>query len=302
MVTLHPEVKAITDTVPARNFADGTIKAARAVHAAGAAARPPGPDMAAVEDGELAGVAVRVYRPDHADGSATVFFHGGGWVLGSIETHDGPCRYLAAGSRTTVISVEYRLAPEAPFPAALDDALAVTRAVLAGDVDGVDTQRVLVAGDSAGGNLAAVVAIELRGFAPALMGQLLIYPAVDAGMGHPSVAEFGSGPFLTAVDMAWFYDQYAPAGAVDRSDPRVSPLLAHDLADLPAALVITADNDVLRDEGEAFAHALAAAGNDASASRQVGTTHGFFGWTHAAAPSRAAMLQATAWIRSIVAR
>ena len=170
------------------------------------------------------------------------------------------------------------------------------RALLAGVDDTVDAGRLAVAGDSAGGNLAAAAAIAVRGNdGPGVRAQLLVYPAVARAMSYPSHTDYAAGPFLSAVDMAWFWDQYAPDVPAD--DWRLSPLAADDLAGLPATLVITAENDVLRDEGEAYAHALATAGVDASASRVLGVTHGFFGWTHAAAPSRAAMVQAGAWLR-----
>jgi acetyl esterase len=145
--------------------------------------------------------------------------------------------------------------------------------------------------------LVAAAAISRRGApGPALAAQLLIYPALDATMSQPSYSELADAPFLTSAAMQWFYELYAPDA--DDRDPRLSPLHADDLTGLPPTLVITASDDVLRDEGEAFAHSLAAAGVDSSATRSLGATHGFFGWTHAAAPSRAAMLQATAWLRA----
>ncbi len=293
---LHPEIQTIVDAIPARSFADVGVDEARAAHAAGAAARPPGPTMTEVTDLELGGVPTTRYTPTGADGAALVFFHGGGWVLGSRTTHDGTARHLADHSGATVFSVDYRLAPEHRFPAAFDDAVAATSALLDGADGTIDPERVGVAGDSAGGNLAAAATIALRdGPLPTLRAQLLVYPAVDATMGLASYGQFTDGPFLTAKDMAWFYEQYAPDGSAE--DWRLSPAAAGDLSGLPAALVITAGNDVLRDEGEAYAQALAEAGVEASAARQLGVTHGFFGWYHAAAPSRAAMAQAGAWLR-----
>ena len=295
---LHPEIQSVIDAAPARNLADGTVEQARAGHAAGAAARPPGPEMAEVEEVSVGGRPARRYVPHGATGAGLVFFHGGGWVVGSRDTHDGPCRYLAERSGATVLSVEYRLAPEHRFPAAFDDAVAAVREVLGGSDSAVDPTRVAVGGDSAGGNLAAAAALELRD-APAgapVRAQLLIYPAVDASMASDSHAAFAAGPFLTAKDMRWFYDLYACDA--DPTDWRLSPLAADDLSGLPSTLVITAENDVLRDEGEAFAHALAEAGGDATAVRHAGATHGFFGWYHAAAPSRAAVELAGAWLRS----
>lgn len=294
---LHPEISAITDSIPPRNFSEGTVAEAREAHAAGAAARPPGPDMADVSELEMGGCLLTRYTPEAATGAGVVFFHGGGWVLGSRATHDGTVRHLAATSGATVYSVEYRLAPEHRFPAAFDDAVATTSALLGDGDPAIDANRLGVAGDSAGANLAAATALAVRdGVGPPIRAQLLVYPAVSAAMSHQSHVRFAAGPFLTAVDMAWFWDQYAPEGPVD--DWRLSPLAAEDLSGLPPTLVITAENDVLRDEGEAYAHALANAGVDASASRVLGVTHGFFGWTHAAEPSRAAMVHAGAWLRA----
>lgn len=294
---MHPEVQAVTDSIPRGSFAAGTVADARAAHAAGAAARPSGPEMADVTELQLGGRPVTRYTPHGATGAGVVFFHGGGWVLGSRETHDGPCRYLAESSAATVYNVEYRLAPERRFPSAFDDAVAASGELLAGGDSMVDPGRIAVAGDSAGGNLAAAAAIEMRGGSlPALRAQLLIYPALDARMALPSHEEFTEGPFLSARDMRWFYDHYASGAGV--GDWRLSPLAADDLSGLPPALVITAEVDVLRDEGEAYAHALAAAGVDAAAVRHIGATHGFFGWTDLAAPSRAAMFQAGAWLRA----
>lgn len=304
-MALHPEIQTIVDALPARSFADVGVAKARAAHAAGAAARPPGPDLAEVAELELGGVPTTRYTPTGADGAAVVFFHGGGWVLGSRTTHDGTARYLAEHSGATVYSVEYRLAPEHPFPAAFDDAVAAASALLDGAETAIDRQRIAVAGDSAGGNLAAAAAIALRHrTSSALRAQLLVYPALDATMSQASYREFADGPFMTAQDMAWFYQQYAPedatGGAVD--DWRLSPITADDLSDLPPTLVITASHDVLRDEGEAYAQALASAGVEASAARHLGATHGFFGWFHATTPSRAAMTQAGAWLQRQLGR
>ena len=291
---LHPEVETITASLPARSFADMQVDEARQAHAAGAAARPKGPEMASVSETIIGGCEVTRLRPKNANGSAVVFFHGGGWVLGSRATHDGPCRHLAAGSAATVFNVEYRLAPEHPFPAAHDDAIEVTRALLAGADESVDGSRLAFAGDSAGGSLAAAAALAVRDEPATPAALLLVYPALDATMSSGSYLEFANGPFLTAREMAWFYDAYGQE--TDRRDPRLSPAWAANLDGLPSTLVITASDDVLRDEGEEFAQAIAAAGGDASASRHLGATHGFFGWSHAAAPSRAAMALAVGWL------
>jgi acetyl esterase len=236
--------------------------------------------VAAVEELELSGPAcplrARVYRPGAAPPLATiVFIHGGGWVIGDVETHDNQCRTLCGETGSVVLSTEYRLAPEAPFPAGLEDALAVTRwaaenvAALGGDPD-----RIAIAGDSAGGNLAAVVAQELRDTGPKLAAQLLIYPGTDFVTRYPSEEENADGYFLTREDMRWFASHYL--ADADPSDPRLSPLRAADLSGLPPAVVATAEFDPLRDQGDAYADALEAAGVPVVKRSYPGLIHGFF--------------------------
>ncbi len=295
---VHPDIQRVLDARSSVRLSTLPVDEARAGHYKGATAGPPGPEMAEVTDQQIEGVPVRSYRPNDHTGSGVVYFHGGGWVLGSIETHDRQCRNLAAGSGATVFSVDYRLAPEHTFPAAYDDALAVTGAILAGaGTPTIDTSRVALAGDSAGGNLAAAVAITCRDLGgPAPLAQLLVYPALDATMSTPSYDENADGPFLSPVEMAWFYRLYGADHPTD--DPRLSPLAATDLAGLPPALVITAELDPLRDEGETYAARLAAAGTPAGAARYAGVCHGFFGWSHLAEPSRLAMAQCAGWLRA----
>lgn len=297
-MTVHPDIQKVLDARGPRGLSTMTVEEARASHFEGATAGPPGPDIDGVSDEWLADVRVRVYRPAGATGAAIVYFHGGGWVLGSIETHDRQCRQLAGGSGATVFNVEYRRAPEYPFPAAYDDAFAVTRQVLElGASLGVDSNRVGLAGDSAGGNLAAAVALGCRGAAsPDIRAQLLVYPAVDAEMTSASYDENASGPFLSRKEMVWFYNHYQIGH--DAKDWRLSPLHADDLSGLPPALVVTAELDPLRDEGEAYANRLANAGVRATAVRYAGVSHGFFGWAHRAEPSRQLMEQATQWLRT----
>ena len=218
----------------------------------------------------------RVYRPEGEGPFPTViFFHGGGWVIGDLDTHDNMARNVCKGSNAVVVAVDYRLAPEHPFPAAADDAVASARWI-AGHLDefGGD-QRLGLAGDSAGGNLAAVVAQVLHADGTPLAGQFLIYPAVDAEGEYPSRVENAKGYFLEKDTMDWFYGHYAGARD-DAKDARLSPLHGADLSGLPPAVVVTAEFDPLRDEGEAYGEALRAAGVAADVRRYDGMIHGFF--------------------------
>jgi acetyl esterase/lipase len=239
-------------------------------------------EMASVTDRSVPGpegaIGARVYVPTSAPGPSPVlvYFHVGVWVIGDLETHDATVRALADASGVTVVSVDYRLAPEHPFPAAVDDCIAAVRWVVdnAADLD-VDPARLAVGGDSAGGNLAAIVAQELRDSGPDIRFQLLVYPVTDGTLSLASIDENADGYFLTKATMTWFWEQYVGDG--DWTGPRVSPLHASDevLAGLPPTLVITAEYDPLRDEGEAYAARLAAAGVDATSSRYDGVIHGF---------------------------
>ena len=203
-----------------------------------------------------------------------VFLHGGGFALGNLDSHDDLCRRLCSAGRLHVLSVEYRKAPEAPFPAATVDALAALRYAQAhARALGADESRIAVGGDSAGANLATFVARRTRHDRPPF-AQVLIYPATDFSTQWPSREQFGRGLFLTAADITWFDEQYA-AGAQAKADPDLSPLCDPDLRGLCPAVVMTAELDPLRDEGEAYAAALASAGNRVVSWREVGLTHGF---------------------------
>jgi acetyl esterase/lipase len=266
------------------------------------------PEMASVTDrvvpGPAGDIPVRVYVPttDPGPRPVLVYFHGGGWVIGNVDTHDGTVRAVAEGSGVTVVSVDYRLAPEHPFPAAIDDCLAAVGWVVAnaGELD-VDPARLALGGDSAGGNLAAIAAQELVAGGTDVRFQLLVYPVTDGTMSHPSVDENADGYFLTKATMAWFWQQYV--GDADWTGPRVSPLHAADeaLAGLPPALVITAQYDPLRDEGEAYAERLVAAGVDATAARYDGMIHGFFSMRDLIPEGKAAVDQACEALRGALA-
>jgi acetyl esterase len=230
--------------------------------------------VADVRDIDAAGVPARLYRPAPASGGAVLFAHGGGWALGSVETHDAFCRELANGSGATVLSVDYRLAPEHPFPAALDD-YDTAWYWLRGAADEleIDEHRVALAGDSAGGALAASLALRLRGRRePPARLQALIYPCIDPALDSASAHEFADGYRLTRANMRWFWSAYL---AGKPPTPEAAPATAGDLSGLPPALVITASHDVLRDEGEAYGARLRAAGVPTDIVRVDGTLHGF---------------------------
>jgi acetyl esterase len=244
--------------------------------------QPDPPAVGSVEslwiDGDGARIAARVYRPREVAGPtpALLYFHGGGWTIGDLDTHDVLCRQLCAGAGVMVVSVDYRLGPEHRFPAAVDDALAAARWVRAQhQALGIDAERIAIGGDSAGGNLAAVVPLLLRDAGEALPAfQLLIYPATDMRCGAPSHQANGQGYGLTADSIAYYRGHYL-ADESQWTDWRASPLLAENLRGLPPALVLTAGFDPLRDEGHQYADALSAAGNTVQVvcfERQI---HGF---------------------------
>jgi acetyl esterase len=231
-----------------------------------------GPDIRSVVLVDAGGVPARLYRAGDQDPVPVVLYaHGGGWVMGDLDTHDGLCRHLAAASGWAVLSVNYRLAPEHPYPAALDDmarALAWLRGPAATQ-HGLDPGRVAVAGDSAGGHLAAVTARRARDAGTSLAGQILICPVIDPAADYPALDEYG----LDREEMRFFWDAYAPSG-VDRTQADLDPRRA-DLAGLPPAVVITAELDVLCAEGERYAAGLLAAGVPVTATRYQGLIHNF---------------------------
>ncbi|HEY4096571.1 MAG TPA: alpha/beta hydrolase [Baekduia sp.] len=285
---LHPEawlLARLSAITPSRQSDDVPVAEQRrrlALSAAPLALHPRLPltvrDHAIPGVGGGAPIPARLYVPDGAPagGALLVYFHGGGWVQGSVATHDPACRLLAHLSGVRVLSVDYRLAPEHPYPAAADDAVAAYAwAASAGERLGIDPARIAVGGDSAGGNLAAVVAQAARDDAalPDAAFQLLIYPAVDLAGKAESVRTFASGFLLTEAGMDWYVDKYVPDPS-RRSEPRASPLRAADLAGLPPAYLATCVPDPLRDEGEAYAARLREAGVAVSLQRHH-QLHGF---------------------------
>jgi acetyl esterase len=268
-------------------------------------ARPPIP-MARVESlqvpGQAGPIPGRFYVPSGLNSGGpmplTVYFHGGGWVIGDLDTHDGVCRFLAAAAGTAVLAIDYRLAPEHPFPAAVEDAWAgfAWAGANAGEL-GIDPTRIAVAGDSAGANLAAVVNLLARAGGGAMPGmQLLIYPPTDSAGDLPSRRLFAEGFLLTKGDMDTFERYYLPPGS-DATDPRVSILLAPDLTGLPPAYVATAGFDPLRDEGEAYALRMREAGVQVALRRHPGLIHSFANQTAISRSARGAMLEAAGALR-----
>lgn len=244
----------------------------------------------------------RVYRPVPAGSRAlptVVFFHGGGWVIGDLDTHDLACRTIAARCDAVVVSVDYRLAPEHPYPAAVEDALAATRwaAARTGELGGADV--LAVAGDSAGGNLSAVVAQVLRDEGTTLEGQLLIYPGTDLLAELPSRTENAEGYFLDLPTMTWFARHYLGQDAADPADPRLSPLRG-DVTKVAPAVVVTAQFDPLRDEGSAYAAALREAGVPVQERTFEGMIHGFFDMARHSPAARAAVEETCALFRTVL--
>jgi acetyl esterase len=309
-VALLPEIRSLLDqqaTSGRPPLHHQSVEQARAFHVADAAALngPPAP-VAAVADRRVPGPAgelpVRVYTPEgEPPFPIVVFFHGGGWVVGTLDTYDPLCRALAAATPAVVVSVDYRLAPEHRWPAAVEDAYAATEWASrnAAALGGVQ-HRLAVAGDSAGGNLAAVVALGARDRGgPAIAFQLLVYPALDAAGDTASWREYADGYHLTADGMRWYWDHYL--GGADGAAPDASPLRAAFVGGLPPALVIGAEYDILRDEGEAYAARLAEAGVDASASRHAGVVHGFVRWRAVTGAAGDALQEAATALRSALA-
>lgn len=275
---LHPVIAALVEKLAeAPALSDGTPVEARARLALTREALGKGPDMAGVEDVAVPGrggaIRTRIFRPAANPIGIVTFLHGGGWVLGAIEDFDTFARTLAALSGCTVVLPDYRLAPEAPFPAGLEDAedtmrwVASNRGMLAGE-----HSPLVIAGDSAGGNFATVIARRMANEVPLVL-QLLYYPVTDCDFETESYAAHGVGLPLKKRDMAWFFGHYAPADMWSLQD--ISPLAADDLSGLPPAVIVTAEYDVLADEGRAYAAKLRESGVWVTERQCEGLTHGF---------------------------
>jgi acetyl esterase len=274
---LHPQAQAVADfyaAIRTTPFEELSPVEARALYSAGQV--PSTEVVHEIRDVQAGSIPCRLYRPSaQTDLGLLVFFHGGGWVIGDLNSHDGVCRSLANKSGHAVLSVDYRLAPEHKFPAAYDDCVTALKwAHENAGALGIDNTRMAVGGDSAGGNLAAAVA--LAEVVP-LKFQMLIYPAVDMSMESPSISENANAPILTKAVMAWFVNHYMNSDS-DRTNINASPMLASDeqLKRMPPAIVITAQYDPLRDEGEAYGKRLVENGVSTTITRYNGAFHGFF--------------------------
>jgi acetyl esterase len=314
-MSLDPQARAVLERLARAklpSYAEIGAPAARALYReTRASLSAPPQEVAHVEDlraqGPAGDISLRLYRP-LGTGSmeklpALVYFHGGGWTIGDLDTHDVPCRELANRARCVVIAVDYRLAPEHKFPAAVDDALAATRWVVreAATLD-IDGDRTAVGGDSAGGNLAAVVALEFRDAGgPPLTMQMLFYPATDMAADTPSHAKFAEGHVLTRESILWFIGNYL-RGPADAADWRASPLKAHSLAGMPEAYVMTAGFDPLCDEGRAYAERLEAARVKVTYECYGGQIHGFITMGGAIAAAHHAIYRAAQALRAAFAR
>lgn len=279
---VNPQAQVVLDMMAATGFKlVGDPVAVREMLAL--TPRPQGEPVASVEDRAItangAQIPVRIYRPESGPAvkPALVWFHGGGWVIGSLDGSDFGCRIMANASGCTVISVDYRLAPEYKFPTAVDDCLAVTKWVAENGPElGVDGARIAVGGDSAGGNLAAVVSQLARdGGGPAIAFQALVYPVTNYDFSTASYRDNAEGYLLERDSMEWFWGHYLRSDA-DGASTKASPLRHTNLAGLPPAIVLTAEFDPLRDEGEAYAERMRAAGVPVEARRYDGQIHGFF--------------------------
>jgi acetyl esterase len=306
-VSVHPQAQQILDGKAASGAPplwELSPDEGRAMVEANNATIPAGPDMESVRDivipSQAGGMPARLYSPSASASGLVVYFHGGGWVVGTLDGWDASVRNLAAASGCDVVSVDYRLAPEHVFPAAADDAYDAL--VWAASAEGLAAGRpVVVAGDSAGGNLAAVSALRARDFGgPPIALQVLVYPVVDCDLDRRSYHEYDRDELiLNRRDMVWFWDHYAPDPAT-RANPYASPLRASSLSGLPPAYVVTAEHDPLRDEGFAYADRLRAARVPVEHRHYGSQIHAFFTFTGVLDDADKAVTEAGSTIRSAV--
>ena len=307
-MAIDPDIQAMIEQFSAAGLPKpGETSAAemRAAFAGVFKMLPKGPEMARVEDYVVPtpdGLPVRLYVPKAPPRALMLHLHGGGWTVGDVESSDASSRTYAERLRCAVVSVGYRLAPEHPFPAAVDDCLAALNWTAANGARLLGQELpLIVGGDSAGGNLSAVMCLLARDAqGPEIAAQLLINPATDADMEAPGLSAFES-PFLTRDELRWFYDQYIPEGEA-RRDPRMAPIRAASLANLPPAFVLTCEYDLLRAEGEAYGSLLAQAGVAAVIKRYPGATHSFIVQNPGLARSQEAFADLDAFISGFVAR
>ena len=306
---LDPQIMQVMEQVAALGLpAAHTVSPAEARANAKLRPRAPGPEVAKVEDRNIPGpdgdVPVRIYTPE-GDGPFPIlaWYHGGGWVVGDLESADGSARNLCVGGQCVVVSVDYRLAPETKFPGPAEDCWAATTWAVdnASSFNG-DPTRLAVGGDSAGGNLAAAMSLMAadRG-GPEIAFQLLVYPVTDADLNSVSYGENGEGYSLTKATMQWYWDHYL-SGGEDAANPYAAPHQANSLAGQPPALVITAEYDPLRDEGEAYAKRLQEAGVAATSTRYDGVIHGFFSMGAVVDKGQQAVDEASAALRKAFSR
>jgi acetyl esterase len=304
-VAYHPQAQQLIDFIAesgAPPLTELTPEEARQLPAILSELVGPGPDVSEVRDIEIPGPAAtipaRVYEPGRELAGTVVYYHGGGWVFGTLDDWDAVCRALAVASGARLVSIDYRLAPEHRFPAAADDAFAALVWIAEQHSD----SPIVVGGDSAGGNLAAVSALRAReAGGPEIALQLLVYPVVDCDLTRPSYAEYADTRlFLNKPDMEWFWDHYVPDEA-ERAQPYASPIRAASLEGLPPAYIVIAQHDPLRDEGLAYAAALEAAGVPVTVKRYADQIHVFFVLVNLMETADRAVAEAGAAIRDAVA-
>ena len=304
VMPLDPQAQQVLDEAAARGLPpNNTVSPEQARTNRSTIPSASGPVVAAVEDRSVPGpgaeIPARIYTPAGSGPfPVLVWFHGGGWVIGDLDTADATARHLTVGAECVVVSVDYRLAPETKFPGAAEDCYAATQWV-AQNSEGIDIDpaKIAVGGDSAGGNLGAAVSLMARDRGgPPIVFQLLVYPVLAREFNTESYTQNADGYALTRDGMVWYWDHYLSTDA-DSSHPYAAPLMATDLSNLPPALVITAEFDPLRDEGEAYGPRLKAAGVPAQVTRYDGMIHGFFGMPDAVDKGRLAQDEASAALK-----